>query len=137
MPLRIIKKDPSYRWVILSISVALMIVVNGMTFGGPTVFDDIILNTLTTADGQSISRGELKLRETIMIWSAACFGFLTGIFADKYGVKPIIMIGLEVILFLLINPKKQANFKPFIDKWWANSGLNKNKIDLMYLYIFF
>ena len=99
MPLRIIKKDPSYRWVILSISLALMIVVNGMTFGGPTVFDDIILNTLTTADGQSISRGELKLRETIMIWSAACFGFLTGIFADKYGVKPIIMIGLVGLSF--------------------------------------
>ena len=77
----------------------LMIIVNGMTFGGPTVFDDIILNTLTNSDGESISRGELKFRETIMIWSAACFGFLTGIFADKYGVKPIITIGLIVLSY--------------------------------------
>ena len=48
-----------------------------------------------------------------------------------------IMDGLEVIFSLLINPKKQASFNPFIDIWWANSGFNKNKRGLMYLYIFF
>jgi len=84
----------------------LMIIVNGMTFGGPTVFDDIILNTLTNSDGESISRGELKFRETIMIWSAACFGFLTGIFADKYGVKPIITIGLIVLSYATFSYSK-------------------------------
>jgi hypothetical protein len=47
------------------------------------------------------------------------------------------MIGLEVIFFLLINPKKQASLNPFIDIWWANSGFNKNKKDLINLYILF
>ena len=51
--------------------------------------------------------------------------------------SPIIVIGLECVFLFLINPKKQASFKPFIDIWWANSGLNKNKKNLMYLYIFF
>ena len=92
--------NPSYRWVILTVSFLLMMIANGMTFGGPTVFDDIILNTLTTSSGESITRGELKFRETVMIWSAAGFGFLTGAFADRYGVKPIIIIGL--ILMSLI-----------------------------------
>ena len=64
--------------MILVISFLLMMVVNGMTFGGPTVFDDLLLENLKNANGESISRAELKLRESIMIWSAACFGFLSG-----------------------------------------------------------
>ena len=72
-------------------------VVNGMTFGGPTVFDDLLLENLKNTSGDTISRAELKLRESIMIWSAAGFGFLSGTFADKFGVKPIMLTGL--ILF--------------------------------------
>ena len=37
---------------------------------------------------------ELKFIESIMIWSAAGFGFLSGTFADKFGVKPIMLTGL-------------------------------------------
>jgi len=73
-----------------------MMVVNGMTFGGPTVFDDLLLENLKNASGEIISRAELKLRESIMIWSAACFGFLSGTFADKFGVKPIMLFGLLI-----------------------------------------
>ena len=69
-------------------------VVNGMTFGGPTVFDDLLLENLKNTSGDTISRAELKLRESIMIWSAAGFGFLSGTFADKFGVKPIMLTGL-------------------------------------------
>ena len=72
-------------------------VVNGMTFGGPTVFDDLLLENLKNTSGDTISRAELKLRESIMIWSAAGFGFISGTFADKFGVKPIMLTGL--ILF--------------------------------------
>tara|TARA_B100001559_G_C16482952_1_gene614668 strand:- start:581 stop:1774 length:1194 start_codon:yes stop_codon:yes gene_type:complete len=71
-----------------------MMVVNGMTFGGPTVFDDLLLENLKNTSGDTISRAELKLRESIMIWSAAGFGFLSGTFADKFGVKPIMLTGL-------------------------------------------
>ena len=71
-----------------------MTVVNGMTFGGPTVFDDLLLENLKNASGEPISRAELKFRESIMIWSAAGFGFLSGTFADKFGVKPIMLTGL-------------------------------------------
>ena len=87
-------KNPNYRWVILAISFLLMTVVNGMTFGGPTVFDDLLLENLKNASGEPISRAELKFRESIMIWSAAGFGFLSGTFADKFGVKPIMLTGL-------------------------------------------
>ena len=69
-------------------------VVNGMTFGGPTVFDDLLLENLKNTSGDTISRAELKLRESIMIWSAAGIGFLSGTFADKFGVKPIMLTGL-------------------------------------------
>ena len=92
--------NPNYRWVILIISFLLMMVVNGMTFGGPTVFDDLLLENLKNASGEPISRAELKFRESIMIWSAAGFGFLSGTFADKFGVKPIMLTGL--LLFSLL-----------------------------------
>ncbi|MDP6146187.1 MAG: MFS transporter [Gammaproteobacteria bacterium] len=90
------EKSSNYRWFILVISFLLMMVVNGMTFGGPTVFDDLLLENLKNASGEIISRAELKLRESIMIWSAACFGFLSGTFADKFGVKPIMLFGLLI-----------------------------------------
>ena len=93
-------KNPNYRWVILAISFLLMTVVNGMTFGGPTVFDDLLLENLKNASGEPISRAELKFRESIMIWSAAGFGFLSGTFADKFGVKPIMLTGLLLFSFL-------------------------------------
>jgi MFS family permease len=38
-----------------------------------------------------------------MIWSAACFGFLSGTFADKFGVKPIMLVGL--LIFSVIQQK--------------------------------
>ena len=81
-------------------------VVNGMTFGGPTVFDDLLLENLKNASGEPISRAELKLRESIMIWSAAGFGFLSGTFADKFGVKPIMLTGLllfSMLYFLFVD----------------------------------
>ena len=83
-----------------------MMVVNGMTFGGPTVFDDLLLENLKNASGEPISRAELKFRESIMIWSAAGFGFLSGTFADKFGVKPIMLTGLllfSLLYFLFID----------------------------------
>ena len=83
-----------------------MTVVNGMTFGGPTVFDDLLLENLKNASGEPISRAELKFRESIMIWSAAGFGFLSGTFADKFGVKPIMLTGLllfSMLYFLFVD----------------------------------
>jgi len=83
-----------------------MMVVNGMTFGGPTVFDDLLLENLKNASGEPISRAELKFRESIMIWSAAGFGFLSGTFADKFGVKPIMLTGLllfSILYFLFVD----------------------------------
>ena len=80
-------------------------VVNGMTFGGPTVFDDLLLENLKNSSGEPISRAELKFRESIMIWSAAGFGFLSGTFADKFGVKPIMLTGLllfSMLYFLFV-----------------------------------
>ena len=81
-------------------------VVNGMTFGGPTVFDDLLLENLKSSSGEPISRAELKFRESIMIWSAAGFGFLSGTFADKFGVKPIMLTGLllfSMLYFLFVD----------------------------------
>ena len=69
-----------------------MMVVNGMTFGGPTVFDDLLLENLKNSSGEPISRAELKFRESIMIWSAAGFGFLSGTFADKFGVNQLCLL---------------------------------------------
>ncbi len=111
MHLNQLSNSSSYRWVILCVSFLLMVIVNGMTFGGPTVFDDIFLNTLKTASGESITRGELKFRETIMIWSAAGFGFLSGIYADRHGVKTIIILGLSLmtIIYYLFSGVENIN----------------------------
>lgn len=60
-----------YGWVIAFGAGLLLLVTNGMTLGGLSVFDEAILGTLQKATGQESMRGDLNLRALITFWEAA------------------------------------------------------------------
>ncbi|RKR15245.1 cyanate permease [Maribacter vaceletii] len=73
----------------------LLIVSNGLTISGITIFDEAILNDLDW------TKSELKFRDFINLVSAALLAPFVGAVIDKYGAKRLMIIGLLVISAML------------------------------------
>ena len=94
----ILPKDPlKYRWIILVMSFLLITITNGLTLGGLYVFEEELINSLSQITGESVLRADLKLRDAILLWSTAFFGFFAGMLADKIGVKKLMVSGLLLL----------------------------------------
>ena len=90
--------DPNkYRWIILPICFLLIAITNGLTLGGLPVFDEKIMQSLKEISGEDILVGDLKIKSGITLWSAGVFGIFSGIIADKFGVKKLMIIGLLIL----------------------------------------
>ena len=90
----ILPKDPlKYRWIILVMSFLLITITNGLTLGGLYVFEEELINSISQITGEGVLRADLKLRDAILLWSTAFFGFFAGVLADKIGVKKFYSIG--------------------------------------------
>jgi len=87
----------AYRWVICALSFLVMFVGQGMNFGGISVFDVQLIQSLSESMGQDIAKSDIKLRDTIMLLTAAVCGLGSGWLADKVGVKPLILVGLAML----------------------------------------
>ncbi|QLG45016.1 MFS transporter [Costertonia aggregata] len=72
-----------------------LVVTNGMTISGISVFDTSILEEF------GWSRSELKLRSLINLVASSLIMPFVGAIIDKYGVKRMLIIGLVVIAGLL------------------------------------
>ena len=73
------------------IGTILLIVTNGMTFSGITVFDEAILNEF------GWSKSELKFRDLVnLVASSMLMPFIGGLI-DRYGVKRFMVLGLTLI----------------------------------------
>ncbi len=83
----------------------LLIVSNGLTLSGITIFDEAILTELNW------TKSELKFRDFINLAVAALCAPFAGVFIDKYGAKRLIIIGLLIISILLY-------FYSFIEFTW-------------------
>lgn len=68
-----------------------LIVTNGMTLSGITIFDEAILNDF------GWSKSELKFRDFVNLVAASVFMPFVGAVIDKYGVKRMMLIGLLMI----------------------------------------
>lgn len=86
-----------YGWVVAAGAGLLLLVTNGMTLGGLSVFDEAILGTLEAATGRDSMRGELNLRTLITFWGSGALAPLAGAIADRTGVRPLMVIGLVLL----------------------------------------
>ena len=76
-----------YGWVIVGCALLALLVSNGMTISGLTVFDNALLGEFKW------SRGAYKLGGTITFVLAGLLGPLAGGIADKSGVRPLMTLG--------------------------------------------
>jgi MFS family permease len=76
-----------YGWVIVGCTLVALLVSNGMTISGLTVFDNALLGEFKW------SRGAFKLGGTITFVLAGLLGPLAGGIADKSGVRPLMTVG--------------------------------------------
>ncbi len=90
------KKDESFLKVlgIAILGTILLIVTNGLTFSGITIFDEAILNEF------GWTKSELKFRDLVNLVSASFIMPFVGAIIDKYGVKKMMIIGLAMIAIL-------------------------------------
>ena len=94
----LLPRDPNvYRWIILPICFFLIAITNGLTLGGLPVFDEKIMESLKEISGEDVLVGDLKIKSGITLWSAGVFGIFSGIIADKFGVKKLMIIGLLIL----------------------------------------
>jgi MFS family permease len=86
-----------FGWVIAVGAGLLLLVTNGMTLGGLSVFDEAILRTLEEATGRDSMRGDLNLRALITFWGSGALAPLAGAIADRIGVRPLMVVGLMLL----------------------------------------
>jgi sugar phosphate permease len=78
-------------WWVLGVACLVVMLSNGMTLGGITVFDPDLLEHLQTG------RGDLKLRDLFQMLTAAAAAPLLGLLADRVGVRYLMMAGLSAL----------------------------------------
>ncbi len=76
------------------IGTIILIVTNGMTFSGITIFDEAILNEF------GWSKSELKFRDLVNLVASSLIVPFVGAMIDKYGVKRLMVLGLSLIALM-------------------------------------
>lgn len=71
----------------VGLALTALLVTNGLTIGGLTVFDEVLLKEF------GWSRGILKFRDLLMFGGAGLLGPLAGALADRFGVRPLMLFG--------------------------------------------
>lgn len=82
--------SPRRWWMLLVVCLALMLS-NGMTLAGLTVFDPELLGSL------GVGRADLKVRDLIQMLVAAAAAPLLGWLADRHGVRPLLVGGMALL----------------------------------------
>ncbi|MEY3901329.1 MAG: hypothetical protein RL189_635, partial [Pseudomonadota bacterium] len=81
------QKISSYGWLMVACGFLILLVTNGMTLTGITVFDNLLLTEF------GWKRGALKLRDLITFAGAGLIAPLFGYFADKGHIKNCLLLG--------------------------------------------
>lgn len=85
-----------YGWVIAASAFFTLLVTNGLTFAGITVFDPAMLKEF------GWSRGTLKFRDFLTMALAGVLSPLAGAIADRYGVKWLMAGGAALLAVALV-----------------------------------
>jgi MFS family permease len=78
-------------WGIVFATLIFISVTNGLTIGGIQAFDPHLLQAL------QIDRAPLKFGDAIQLGTAAIFTLLSGWAADRFGVRPVMTIGVLLL----------------------------------------
>ena len=78
-------------WGIVLAAFLIIWTTNGLTIGGVAAFDPYLLDTL------QIARGPLKFGDFIQLATAAIFTVGSGWAADRYGVRPVMTVGVVLL----------------------------------------
>lgn len=81
------RKMSSYSWMMVACGFLILLVTNGMTLTGVTIFDKVLLAEF------GWQRGALKLRDLITFAGAGLIAPLFGYFADKGHIKNCLLAG--------------------------------------------
>jgi sugar phosphate permease len=76
-----------YGWTIVGCALLALLVTNGLTIGGLTVFDEVLIKEF------GWSRGRLKFRDLLQFGVAGLLSPLAGGLADRFGVRPLMFFG--------------------------------------------
>lgn len=90
-------RGSNYGWIIAISAGVLLLVTNGMTLGGLSVYDEALLTTLQEGTGQASMRGDLNLRALITFWVSGALAPIAGAIADRIGVRPLMLLGLVLL----------------------------------------
>jgi MFS family permease len=110
----------AYRWVICALAFMILFVSQGLNFGGMSVFDVQLMESLSATMGADISVAQIKARDLIMLLTAAVFGIGAGWLADKVGVKPLILTGLALLAGANV---LLARINDLTELYWIGFGL--------------
>ena len=80
-----------YGWYIALVAMLTLMVSNGMTITGMTIFDPAILQEF------GWSRGDLKLRDLLQLGLSGLMAPFIGTLADRMSVKKLMMAGLALL----------------------------------------
>lgn len=86
-----------YGWYIAFSAATLLLVTNSLTLSGLAVYDESLLKTLEATTGETALRGPLKLRDLITFWGSGILAPFAGAFADRVGVRPLMVTGLALL----------------------------------------
>ena len=78
-------------WTVAAALLVMLAVGNGLTLAGLSVFDDTLLKAL------DVSIGALKFRDLLGLVCSGASAPIIGYAADRYGVRPVIALGLLLI----------------------------------------
>ena len=78
-------------WWIVAVTCAIVLLSNGLTLGGITVFDRDLMSAL------GVGRAELKFRDLVQMLTAAVAAPFLGALADRFGVRPLMVLGLAAL----------------------------------------
>ena len=109
-----------YRWIICGFSFLIMFIGQGLLFGGIAVFDVQLMNSLAETMGQEVSKSDIKLRDTVILATAAVCGIGSGWLADKVGVKPLILVGIAI---LAAGNYLFSQVQSLIEIYWISVGM--------------
>lgn len=85
-------KGHTMHWITMLIAMVCLLVSNGMTITGITAFDSEILKEFS-----DWTRDDLKFRGFVTLAITGILAPFVGIFIDKFGVKPLIILGSLVL----------------------------------------
>ena len=86
----------SYAWLVIATLFCTSLVVQGVMLAGITVFDGHLLEAL------QVSRGALKLRDSIFLFSTAISCLLLGTVCERLGVRRTMVAGLVILSLAML-----------------------------------